>query len=201
MGRERLFADKKEIIDAAIELLSENGYESFSTRKLARRLGVSPMTLYNYFSSRNEIIEAAIEAAYERVFEEFYNDLSSYLEKESFCPLCGFMEIGKKLLLFSREKPKIYELVFIMNIMPYREQPSVQRLFGITLSKVRARLTAEEISQDLQNHIYLFMLLVLALVQNVYNGNSSYDIRAFEANLRIAYNQLLKPFEKYFSFA
>ena len=201
MGRERLFADKKEIIDAAIELLSENGYESFSTRKLARRLSISPMTLYNYFSSRNEIIEAAIEAAYERVFEEFYNDLSSYLEKESFCPLCGFMEIGKKLLLFSREKPKIYALVFIMNIMPYHEQPSVQRLFSITLSKVKDRLTAEEIGQDLQNHIYLFMLLVLSLVQNVYNGNDSHDINAFEGNIQIAYDRLLKPFEKFFSFS
>jgi len=71
MSRERLFADKKDIINAAIELLSDKGYESFSTRSLAARLGVSPMTLYNYFSNREEIIQAAIEAAYERIFEEF----------------------------------------------------------------------------------------------------------------------------------
>ena len=199
MSRERLFADKKDIINAAIELLSDKGYESFSTRSLAARLGVSPMTLYNYFSNREEIIQAAIEAAYEKIFEEFYNDLSSFFEKDSFCPLLGFIEMGKKLLLFSREQPKIYALVFIMNIMPYHEQPSVQRLFSITLSKVKDRLTAEEIGQDLQNHIYLFMLLVLSLVQNVYNGNDSHDINAFEGNIQIAYDRLLKPFEKFFS--
>jgi len=77
----------------------------------------------------------------------------------------------------------------------------VQRLFSITLSKVKDRLTAEEIGQDLQNHIYLFMLLVLSLVQNVYNGNDSYDINAFEGNIQIAYDRLLKPFEKFFSFS
>ncbi len=52
MSRERFFEDEHRIVDAAISLICEIGYDKFSTRRLAARLGVSPMTLYNYFQQR-----------------------------------------------------------------------------------------------------------------------------------------------------
>ena len=42
MSRERLFADKKDIINAAIELLSDKGYESFLHEVLQRGLVYLP---------------------------------------------------------------------------------------------------------------------------------------------------------------
>ena len=46
------------IIDAARNLIVENGFEQLSLRGIARRVGYSPAALYEYFPSKDAIIEA-----------------------------------------------------------------------------------------------------------------------------------------------
>lgn len=46
------------IIDAAIRLVEDKGYENFSLRELAGRLGVQPSSLYNHISGVTQIHEA-----------------------------------------------------------------------------------------------------------------------------------------------
>lgn len=43
------------IIDAAVKLIEEKGYDNFSLRELAGRLGVQPASLYNHISGISEI--------------------------------------------------------------------------------------------------------------------------------------------------
>lgn len=43
------------IIDAAVKLIEEKGYDNFSLRELAGRLGVQPASLYNHISGIKEI--------------------------------------------------------------------------------------------------------------------------------------------------
>lgn len=45
------------IMDAAVKLVEEKGYDSFSLRELAGRLGVRPASLYNHIKGVNEINE------------------------------------------------------------------------------------------------------------------------------------------------
>ena len=49
---------KNRIITAARQLLEENGFEELSLRGIARRVGYSPAALYDYFDSKDSIIEA-----------------------------------------------------------------------------------------------------------------------------------------------
>ncbi len=199
MSRERFFADEHRIIDAAISLICENGYEKFSTRRLAARLGVSPMTLYNYFSNKEEIVQVTISTAYEKAFEAIQDDLRGYFERESACPLMGFVEMGRKLFAFSKQYPQMYALVFVMNFSPYRDQPSLVECDNYTFKKVFERLVDKNIEEELHRHIYLFQVLVSALVRNIYNKLGPTDEETFEINLLLAYNRLLKPFERYFA--
>lgn len=49
------------ILDAASALLSDEGARVFSMRRLAARLGVTPMALYKWFDSRDALLSALTE--------------------------------------------------------------------------------------------------------------------------------------------
>ena len=53
---------RNRIIDAARTLVVENGFEQLSLRGIARRVGYSPAALYEYYDSKDAILEALCEA-------------------------------------------------------------------------------------------------------------------------------------------
>ena len=53
------------IARAALQMLDEEGIEALSMRRFADRLGVGTMTLYGYFRSKEELLDAAVSAAAE----------------------------------------------------------------------------------------------------------------------------------------
>lgn len=56
---ERITED--DIVAAASELLQEKGGQKFTIRGLATRLGTSPMAVYHYFDSKDDILVAVID--------------------------------------------------------------------------------------------------------------------------------------------
>jgi AcrR family transcriptional regulator len=53
---------REEILDTALSLLKE-GQEAFSIRNLASRLGTAPTSIYNYFTNKEELLDALAERA------------------------------------------------------------------------------------------------------------------------------------------
>lgn len=53
-----------QIAKAAVELADAEGLGAVSMRRLADRLGVSPMALYRYVTSKDELFELMLDAAY-----------------------------------------------------------------------------------------------------------------------------------------
>lgn len=52
---------RKEIVAAAIVEIAERGYHETSLAKIAKRLGVSTGTIYNYFTDKRQILEHAVD--------------------------------------------------------------------------------------------------------------------------------------------
>ncbi len=197
MSRERCFEDENRIVDAAIALICETGYEHFSTRHLASRLGISPMTLYNYFSNKEEIVKVTIAAAHEKVLRFLQGQLKPHFESTSENPLRGYLEMGRVLLSYSKRCPKMYALVFIMNSELSIDESKLVELYTFGYRKIEERVKERNVAEELHQHINLFEILVSALVRNIHNKNGPTDEATFEANLQIAYEKLLKPFETY----
>jgi AcrR family transcriptional regulator len=57
--REPLSAERIEV--SALELIEEEGLESFSTRKLAARLSCEAMSIYHYFPSKAHLMDAVFD--------------------------------------------------------------------------------------------------------------------------------------------
>lgn len=58
---------KQGILDAAFSLLENEGEKGLSMRKIAKRLNVTPTSLYGYFSNRDSLLSALAEQFYDKV--------------------------------------------------------------------------------------------------------------------------------------
>ena len=50
----------REILDAAVALISENGYDETSVEEIAAKAEVGVATVYNYFGSKNELLHVLL---------------------------------------------------------------------------------------------------------------------------------------------
>ncbi|WP_309102200.1 TetR/AcrR family transcriptional regulator [Microbacterium sp.] len=55
--------DRRGLLDAAVSVFNESGYDATSVAALAARLGLSKAALYHHFSSKEEILETAVGEA------------------------------------------------------------------------------------------------------------------------------------------
>src|SRR3954466_5274956 len=54
---------RERIIDAAVGLLEEDGWDALSMRRLAQELDVWPMAVYRYFRDKDELVDALVDHA------------------------------------------------------------------------------------------------------------------------------------------
>lgn len=66
--RERQKAERREfILDAANEIVGQEGIEGLSMRKIADKIEYSPTLIYHYFNNKEEIIEALMERGFQKI--------------------------------------------------------------------------------------------------------------------------------------
>lgn len=98
--------EKKAIIDAAVDLISEQGAKGFSLRALARVVGMSAANLYNYFSSKEELLIYVRMNGFtllQKEIEAAVNRESTALGKlEAYC---------RQLIAFGEENAGYYQLM------------------------------------------------------------------------------------------
>jgi AcrR family transcriptional regulator len=66
-GRSRRPLSRERIVAGALALVSRNGLDAFSTRKLGALLGVEAMALYHHFPSKDALLDAVAEHLLSRV--------------------------------------------------------------------------------------------------------------------------------------
>ena len=69
---------KKEILEAALEVFKEYGYEKATTKKIAERAEVSEGTLYNYFENKRDILLNLFQIIKERTYNNRCNFIRQY---------------------------------------------------------------------------------------------------------------------------
>ena len=98
---------KEEITKAALGVVSEKGVQALTAKELGAALGTSTTPIFTVFNSMQEVQDAVMLAAMER-FEE-YAHKAAHLG-----PV--FKQIGMQMILFAKEEPKLYQLIFMSSI-------------------------------------------------------------------------------------
>lgn len=77
-GFERRKQQKKAIIlQTALKLFMEKGPQKVAVTDIAKQAGVSQVTIYNYFGSKDDLIDAALILYTDQIWEEFNSFLDS----------------------------------------------------------------------------------------------------------------------------
>ncbi|MFX1582474.1 MAG: TetR/AcrR family transcriptional regulator, partial [Promethearchaeota archaeon] len=66
---------KKRIVEAAITVFAKKGYHKTKMADIAKEVGVSKGTLYQYFKSKKELFEAVVQIPFRKIQEEPLSEL------------------------------------------------------------------------------------------------------------------------------
>lgn len=108
--REREIVEMRQlIVDAAIKMYLEEGFEKLTLRSIATQIEYSVGTIYLYFKDKDELFHAMHEWAFEKLLAEF----ESLRDLEN--PLQRLKGISSIYIHFAFKNPELYDLMFIMN--------------------------------------------------------------------------------------
>lgn len=99
---------RKQILDTAMKLFVEQGYDKTSIRNIAEQIEYSPGTIYLHFKDKADIFLELHTMA----FEELFHALAGCVDIKD--PLERLHWIGKTYLEFAIANPDLYDLMFIL---------------------------------------------------------------------------------------
>lgn len=109
---------REEIVQTALEIVSQKGAEALTAKELGDALGSSARPIFTVFNSMKEVQDEVRAAAMHR-FESFAE------QKLPGMPL--FKQVGMQMVLFGAREPKLYQLLFMQE---NRSAVSFDDVFG-----------------------------------------------------------------------
>jgi len=105
---------KAEILEAALALFVQEGYNGFSMRKLASRIEHSPTTIYLYFRDRDDLLLHICENFYAKLLQEQLQGMIADAPPEQLLRQAFLSYVS-----YSLKHPELYKVVFFSNPQLY----------------------------------------------------------------------------------
>lgn len=102
---------RREILDAALEVLLAEGVSRFSMRRIARRIEYTPTTIYLYFKDKADLLYHLCEEVYGEILEVLES-----AEKKECGPVDRLRAILRAYIDFGLARPERYRIAFMSNI-------------------------------------------------------------------------------------
>jgi len=98
---------RRHILDSAMKLFKENGFEEVSIRKIADLIEYSPTTIYLHFTSKDDILLALHEEGFDKL-NALFKPLLSIKD-----PIERVEQFGHVYMKFGLDHPEYYDLMFL----------------------------------------------------------------------------------------
>jgi len=151
---------QKAILDAALKLFSDDGFENVTMRRIADTIEYSVGTIYLYFKDKNEILFEL----HKKGFEEFYKkQLNVQHIKE---PKERLFAHGTAYIEFAMQNPEYYDVMFISRgpakqMKEYQEWEEGLRTYDLLkLNIIQAQQTGYLAGVDVEVAAFTFWSLV-----------------------------------------
>jgi len=138
---------RSELVAAAHKLVQEEGYEGLTIRKLAKRVGYAPMSVYSYFADKQDILFALAEDAFETLARRIE-------EHPSDDPVEALQAVMTEYAAFGLGNPNEYRTVFMTEKTRPPEGRSFQEMheanpaMKVLITRVEACVAAGKLQGD-----------------------------------------------------
>ena len=102
-------AFRDRLCEAALKIFVKEGLENLTMRRLAKELGISAMTAYNYFEDRNEIVQEVLDRAYDEFASSQKGAIDHFAE-----PMENLMKLDEAYFQFAMDHPLQYSALFMI---------------------------------------------------------------------------------------
>jgi AcrR family transcriptional regulator len=192
LSQEVVEEKKDHIEQAAKKLFIKHGFHGTSIRQIASQAGVSLGNLYNYYKTKEEILESLI-SRYESIITERFNDVFSQIEE----PLLpeNFVKLGKLLQGVVEDHSEFWLLMYI-DVLEFDNQhcrkffQGLAKKFGQRFDKhfyklKKQKLLNEEVDPAVGFTVAYLQFLNYFLIEKLFGGNHHLGLDNDEAVLKL----------------
>lgn len=123
---------RQRIIDAAMHMFLEDGYNKTSIRNIAEAIEYSPATIYLYYKDKDELLYEVQRQAFDKLYDTFEREASDP------DPWKRLEQICKSYVRFGLENEELYDLMFIirapMNVDEKIHETNGRDTFGFAMN-------------------------------------------------------------------
>ncbi|RMX03635.1 TetR/AcrR family transcriptional regulator [Corticibacter populi] len=130
---------REALIEAAVQLIEEQGVDKLSVREAAKRAGVSPGAPFRHFATRTALLTAVAEQAAEHLRTQVQGALRT-VEKQP--PLVRLAAIGHAYLGWASAHPTHFRVVSERPLIDYESSETLTRS-NAAIREVMEQLLAE----------------------------------------------------------
>lgn len=119
------------LLNAALQVLEEEGEAQFSTRSVCAIAKVTAPTLYHHFGSADGLLSAAITEAFAQFLE------SKKTAVQSADPVIALREGWDDYVRFAAARPRLYA-VMMSRVLDDAEIPAAEQAFALLIQRIAA---------------------------------------------------------------
>lgn len=191
---------KKRILENAMSIFSEKGYDGTTTKEIAKASNVSEGTVFKYYNSKKNLLMTGIlEFLSEFGYKLFIKSLEEILEKSDDL---SFNEILKKIIMNRKKLADEYSHYLIVLLTEYKNHSEIQELFknefeedmkAIFDKLISIGIKKNVITDQTNNYIFIRNMLgsFMIMIFNHYYLNQWSSGLTFEEEVDIVINQLI----------
>lgn len=114
MSAEDIEKTRERILDTALDLIIEDGFNNLSVRKIASRLGVTATTIYNYYTNKDELNLMIRMKGFGTLHESLTRSTDGLNDLEE-----RFGAMVRAYVDFGRSWPSYYDIMFNLHTPKY----------------------------------------------------------------------------------
>lgn len=186
-----MISTSDQICAAALEILEAEGAEEVSMRRVAQKVGITPMAIYHHFKNREALLSSVVDHEFSALETDFVQQSLSGICEEDILRILDIY-VG-----YALERPRVFDYVFAVNRSGARRfpedfrggrSPTLNRMAeivraGMTKGQLRSD-DAWEVAMQLWAHVHGYVMLYRA-------GRFSLSEKSFRALVKRSILRLL----------
>ena len=167
--RERL-SMRRAILDAARQIAAQEGWQAVTIRRVAEKIEYSPPTIYEYFESKEAILEEEVRAGFSLLLDDLKAARAAHSAPEEQCTAMGYAYWD-----WVWKYPELYQVIsglggvnFCESDKPHDQGQEVAGLFSGVLQSILPPGT--QTAQDLEDKVVVLWSLIHGFIALIMAG-------------------------------